>query len=134
WTDRGTSPARSISGGSDRPRRRSCCGRTTPPAISARFPGNYSATTWAICSAGRSVGGRDRLQSPARPSAPLVLLRAGQAHLPGAGQDGVLEIGGGVERHRGVDPAGALHLLAEHRGADAVGAQRPAEDVDIDLE
>src|SRR3546814_1195207 len=57
------------------------------------------------------------------------------ADLPGAGQDRVFEVRAERRLDRRVDPlSGGGAVLAEHVGPDAVGAQRPVEDVHRDLE
>ena len=56
---------------------------------------------------------------------------AGDAQLPRAGQDGVLDVGVGARIDRGVDPVPpGVALLLEHRDPHAVGAQVAVEDVD----
>src|SRR5208282_3798972 len=113
-----TSPTRNIWGGLSQSRPRSFYARARPPAISLRFPWRYTAPS-GVGTLGLGL-----------------FLRRAQTHLPRAREDGVLEIGGGVLVHVGVDPAAGLvvALLAEHAGLHAVGAQFAAEDEDVDLE
>ena len=50
------------------------------------------------------------------------------------GEDRLLNLRTGSVRHVGIHPAAlAVTHLAEHRNLDAVGAQRPAKNVDVQL-
>ena len=81
------------------------------------------------------TGSRPRAPFEMAPPAPRPLLQTGDPQLPGAHQDGVLQVDHGPLLDRGVDPCAAdILALAEHRRADSVGAQIPAEDVYRDLE